>query len=145
MRVHITEFSVPSAHLEGREGYWGEDWDEDLQATYLRAAYTIFFSKPKVQSITWWEAYDTLGTFVYHGGLCSETLQPKKAYYVLKDLIKSWTTTGTGVTDEKGQVSFRGFGGTYEVIISDPETGLSKKQKVTVEEQNDNLITIMLE
>jgi len=33
--IHITEFSVPSAHLEGREGYWGEDWDEDLQATYV--------------------------------------------------------------------------------------------------------------
>ena len=143
--IHITEFSVPSAHLEGKEGYWGEDWGEDLQAAYLEAAYTIFFSKPKVRSITWWNAYDHALTFIYQGGLCSESLQSKKAYYALKHLIKSWTTNGVGMTDEKGQVSFRGFGGTYEVVVSDPETGLSKKQEVTVEEQKDNLITIVLD
>jgi len=143
--IHITEFSVPSAHLEGREGYWGEDWDEDLQAAYLKAAYAIFFSKPEVQSITWWDAYDTLGTFVYHGGLCSQNLEPRKAYYALKDLIKGWTTSGMGFTDEKGQISFRGFGGTYEVLVTDPETGLSKRQEITIEEQKDNPIAIVID
>ncbi|GAI24104.1 unnamed protein product, partial [marine sediment metagenome] len=65
--------------------------------------------------------------------------------YALKDLIKSWTTTGTAVTNEKGQISFRGFGGTYVVVVSDPETGLSKEQEITIEEQKDNPITLVLD
>ena len=111
----------------------------------MKAAYTIFFSKPEVQSITWWDAYDTLGTFVYHGGLCSQNLEPRKAYYALKDLIKGWTTSGMGFTDEKGLISFRGFGGTYEVLVTDPETGLSKRQEITIEEQKDNPIAIVID
>ena len=49
-------------------------------------------------------------------------------------MIKNWTTNGTAVTDEEGQISFRGFGGTYEVVVNDPETGLSKKQEIAVQE-----------
>ena len=60
-------------------------------------------------------------------------------------MIKNWTTNGTAVTDEEGQISFRGFGGTYEVVVNDPETGLSKKQEITVQEQKDNPITIVLD
>ena len=53
--------------------------------------------------------------------------------------------TGTGLTDSNGQFGFRGFGGTYEATISDPETGLIKKEELTVEEQKHNLITIVFD
>jgi len=141
--IFITELSVPSE--KAGEGYWAQPWSQELQARYLVAAYTIFFSKPQVGAITWWDACDRADTFIHHGGLIDEQNQPKKAYYALKELIQSWTTTGIGITDEKGQISFRGFGGTYEVIITDSKTGLSKQQKITIDEQKDNLITIVFD
>ena len=144
--IQITEISVPSEAIG--EGYWGQSWSQELQAEYLKAAYTIFFGKPQVKAITWWDATDKpseYNPFIYHGGLLDEINQPKKSYYVLKSLIKSWTTTGTSLTDIEGQLSFRGFGGTYEVTISDPKTGLSRKQEITVEEQKHNFITIVFD
>ena len=144
--IQITEISVPSEAIG--EGYWGQPWSQELQAEYLVTAYTIFFGKPRVEAITWWNATDKpmrSHPFIYHGGLLDEVNQPKKSYHALKDLIKSWTTIGTGVTDKTGQVSFRGFGGTYEVVGSDLESGLSKRQEITVEEQKDNIITLVLD
>ena len=141
--IFITEISVPSEKIG--EGYWGHPWSQQLQARYLVAAYTIFFSKPQVGAITWHNVNEKPWTYIHHGGLLEEPNQPKEAYYALKDLIQSWTTNGTEVTDEKGQISFRGFGGKYEVVVSDPETGLSKEQEIDVEEQNNNLITIVLD
>lgn len=144
--IQITEISVPSEAIG--EGYWGQPWSQELQAEYLKAAYTIFFGKPRVEAITWWNATDKPSEhhpFIYHGGLLDESNQPKKSYYALKDLIKSWTTTGQGLTDGKGQITFRGFGGIYQVVTTDPKTGLSKKQEITVEEQKHNLITIVFD
>ena len=144
--IQITEISVPSEAIG--EGYWGQPWSQELQAEYLKAAYTIFFGKPQVEAITWWNATDKplrSHPFIYHGGLLDEENQPKKSYHALKDLIKSWTTTGQGLTDGKGQITFRGFGGIYQVVTTDPKTGLSKKQEITVEEQKHNLITIVFD
>ena len=146
-KIQVTEISVPSEAMG--EGYWGQPWSQELQAEYLVTAYTIFFSKPQVEAIIWWDATDKPtgygNPFIYHGALLDEQNRPKKSYYALKDLIKSWMTTGTGVTNGKGQINFRGFGGTYEVTITNPETGLSQKQQITIEEQKDNLITIVLD
>lgn len=145
-KVHITEISVPSEPIG--EGYWGQPWSEELQAEYLKAAYTIFFSKLQVEAIGWWNVTDKptgRSPFIYHGAILNEQNQPKKSYYALKSLIRNWTTTGAGATDDKGQVIFRGFGGTYEVTVTDNKTGLSKKQGITIEEQKQNLITIVLD
>ncbi len=132
--VHVTEFSVPSASLMHHAGYWGQAWSEELQAAYLRAAYTIFFSKPHVQAITWWDANDD-SSFIYHGGLLGEENRPKPSYYALKQLIRSWTTSGRGVTDARGQVVFRGFGGAYRVTVTEQESGLSLSLELTVKER----------
>ena len=45
---------------------------------------------------------------------------------------------------DKGQISFRGYGGTYEVTVIDPKTNLVKKQNFKVEEQKTNSLTITL-
>lgn len=146
-KIAITNFNGQSESTETMKGYWGQQWSQDLQAEYLKAGYTLFYSKPQVESITWWYATDAppLVPFLYHVSLLDENNQPKKSYYALQRLIRSWTTSGTAVTDANGQVSFRGFGGTYEVTVTDPKTGLSKKQEFQVHEQQPNSLTIKLE
>ncbi len=135
--VHVTEFSVPSAPLIHHAGYWGQEWGEELQAAYLQAGYTIFFSKPQVQAITWWDANDD-SSFIYHGGLLGEENRPKPGYHALQELIRSWTTSGHSVTDARGQVAFRGFGGVYQVTVSDPRSGLSLSLEISVKERQSH-------
>lgn len=141
-KLFISEISVPSEPIG--KGYWGQAWSEELQAEYLEAIYTIFFSKPQVMGIGWWDVTDA-GAFIYYGGLLDEQAQPKQAYYTLQNLINNWTTNGTGVTDDNGELMFRSFGGAYEIIVSDPETGISIQREVVIEEQNDNVFTFVLD
>jgi GH35 family endo-1,4-beta-xylanase len=142
--VHVTEFSAPSTPLKHYAGYWGQEWSEELQAAYLRAGYTIFFSKPHVQAITWWDANDD-SSFVYHGGLLGEENRPKPSYYALKELIRSWTTNGHSVTDARGQVVFRGFGGVYQVTVTDRESGLDLSLKIAVKERQSHQAYIVFD
>ncbi len=145
-KIDITEFVVPSSDPPGNQGYWGQPWSQELQAEYLKAAFTLFFSKPQVEAIQYPFSTDSMTTqFIYYGGLFDDKNNPKKSYYALKRLIKSWTTTGWWLTDSEGKVNFRGFGGTYDVTITDPKTGLTWKRETTVKEQETNLVTIVLD
>lgn len=145
-KIDITEFTLPSNDPPGNQGYWGQLWSQELQTEYLSAAYTLFFSKPQVEGIQYPFAADSATTqFIYYGGLFDDKNNPKKSYYALKRLIKSWTTTGWWLTDSNGKVSFRGFGGTYDVTITDPKTGRTKKQEIKVDEQKRNSITIVFD
>ncbi|MBI4295658.1 MAG: hypothetical protein HY667_00930 [Chloroflexi bacterium] len=117
-----------------------------MQAEYLRAASTLFFSKAQVEGIEWaFVADSSASQFIYYGGLFDEQNMPKKSYYALKRLIKKWTTTGWRLTDSKGQVSFRGFGGTYEITVTDPKTSRTWKREATIKEQEANPVTIVLD
>jgi hypothetical protein len=142
--IHITELSVPSEPVKGRKGYGGHPWSEELQAQYAKVAYTLFFSKKDVKAVTWWDASDAT-SFIYHGGLLDENNSPKRIYYTLRNLIQPWTTHGTQVTDANGNVAFRGFGGLYEVNVTDNETGLVYKRAYEVKEQNMNDIYIVID
>jgi hypothetical protein len=50
--------------------------------------YTICYSKPQVQAVTWWDFSDP--AFTRDGGLVDEKFLPKEAYERLKRLIASW-------------------------------------------------------
>jgi membrane protease subunit (stomatin/prohibitin family) len=60
-------------------------------------------------------------------------------------MIKSWTTNGSGITDINGQMNLRGFGGTYDITITDPKTGKIWKRQATVKEQETNQTKIILD
>jgi endo-1,4-beta-xylanase len=143
-KIIITEFSVPSESHGDFPGYWNQPWSEELQAEYLKTAYSLFFSRPQVEGITWWDITDST-SFISHGALFKNEDTPKRSFLVLKTLLKSWMTSGTSLTDDNGQISFRGFGGEYEIIITDTKTGYSKKQVIAVEEQKDNSMTLIFE
>lgn len=122
--IHISEFAVPSKNVNDEKAMikgvseadcWHKPWDEDVQADWVEQFYTIAFSKPYVESITWFELADYC--FVPWGGLLHEDMSPKQSYHRLKRLLDSWTTSIEGSTNSNGEYSFRGFKSPYEVTV----------------------------
>lgn len=156
-KIAGSEVSVPSEAPAGQIGYWNIPWSQDTQAQYLTTAYTIFFSKPSNMALIWWDPVDP-GGFIRYGGLIDASGYPtggypKKAYYALQQLVSSWTTSGEGLTGMDGSLDIRGFGGEYEFILVDPQTGgIMEGQFHITEQQNtkqvltftpDNLLLAM--
>jgi len=119
--VHITEQSVSSTWnpdwVQYGAGWWHRHWDEETQAEFLHAFYTIAFSKEHTEAIIWWCIND-INSFVYTGGLLDKDNNPKLAYFTLRDLIAGWTTTGQGKTDAFGQIDISGYGGEYDLTVT---------------------------
>ena len=132
--IHITELSVPST---------GGGWTPAKQAAWLEDAYTMFFSKPQVGAITWWNATDR-HSFIADGGLIYETGLPKKSFHRLRRLLtRRWYTRGKAVTDAAGLVSYRGFGGTYDVTVADTASGLSTSTTLQLDEGAERTATVV--
>jgi len=121
--LHFTEMTI----LSGRKG-WGrpKPWastpeGEAQQARDIERVYTLLFSHPSVEAITWWNLTDAHAWMQAPSGLLDKDMKPKPAYNVLKKLItKDWRTTADLKTDSKGVASFRGFHGRYELTITTP-------------------------
>lgn len=99
-RVHITEvgassaigpdpasryFRDPNVALVG--GEWRRPWDEATQAQWLEGLYTVAYSKPYVDAITWVDMPDD---FWPYGGLFHRDMTPKAAWTTLCGLLRSW-------------------------------------------------------
>jgi GH35 family endo-1,4-beta-xylanase len=138
--TYIKELSAPSTQVSG-SSWLHQPWDMQTQAEYLESIYTIAFSKPLVQGITWSWGISDNDAFIIGGGLLDASSNPKPAYFTLKNLLNSWTTSDSGVTDSSGEYGFRGFGGEYSVTINDAD-GNSFSTTVHVTEQQTVLFTI---
>jgi endo-1,4-beta-xylanase len=100
--IHITEIGISSApgvdkrslfnkqDLSVLLGEWHRPWDEAVQADWLEQFYTIAYSKPAVQAISWWEFSDHEGSGWPFGGLLQKNFTPKKSYARLQNLRKAW-------------------------------------------------------
>lgn len=105
--VHITEAAAPSS-VEGDEyayrkdpeavramGTWHRPWDEEVQAEWVEGFYSICYSKPFVEAITWWDFADYRpGHFFPHGGHLDHEYVPKKSFFRLKGLLNRWRRLG---------------------------------------------------
>lgn len=96
--IHITELAVSSSNtkdensfLKEPPGLWHEPWNEKVQADWVEQFYTICYSKPYIEAITWWDLADK-GHFWPHGGLLRPDFTPKEAYFRLKKLIERWSS-----------------------------------------------------
>jgi GH35 family endo-1,4-beta-xylanase len=96
--MYITEIGAgsgspaPDSHATtaGGEPYsWHRAWDEELQAEWLEQVYTIFYSRPLIRAINWYDFSD-FRPFIVNGGLVREDGSPKRAFHVLRDLLASW-------------------------------------------------------
>jgi hypothetical protein len=78
--------------------------------------YTVLFSHPAVEAVTWWDFSDQDAWQQAPAGLVRSDMRPKPAYEELRSLIKGkWWTKGEIATGSGGSIDFRGFLGRYEV------------------------------
>ncbi|MCS7301779.1 MAG: endo-1,4-beta-xylanase [Fimbriimonadales bacterium] len=119
--LHFTEVTV----LSGQHGWelprpWRSTPEgEARQAEYVERFYTLLFSHPAVEAITWWDLADARAWQGAPAGLLREDLTPKPAYERLRRLIREqwWTPRQTLTTDSQGRAQFRGFLGAYQLSV----------------------------
>jgi endo-1,4-beta-xylanase len=95
--LHITELGVSSApddderaHVKKvSSAWWHGPWSEAVQADWVEQFYTLCYSKPAIEAITWWDFADA-GHFWPHGGFLRPDLTPKESYRRLKGMIERW-------------------------------------------------------
>lgn len=127
--LHFTELTVVSGeHGWERRPPWPTTPEgEARQAEYVAKLYTLLFSHPAVEAITWWDLQDG----VWQGapaGLVRADLTPKPAYERLLKLVKGeWWTRAEVETDGKGEARFRGFLGRYRVTVTTPSGRLTRE------------------
>lgn len=115
--MQITEITIPA--------YTTQAADEELQAEILTRLYKLWFSHPKMEAIIYWNMVDGYAAYApqgseegenyYHGGLLRYDFTKKPAYDALHNLIhKEWHTVIDGLAT-KGEYTFKGFYGEYEL------------------------------
>ena len=135
----IEPFQVPSQQEPG-SAWWHRPWDQATQAEFAVNFYTLAFSRQNMHDVCWSDVSDRT-PFIVSAGLLDTNYQPKQAYYALKDLIASWTTSGVGATDENGELEMVGFAGDYMIIITTPG-GDHFQSEVHIYEQQETKVTI---
>jgi endo-1,4-beta-xylanase len=118
--LHFTELTVISGEHGWRKPLpWPTTPEgETRQADYVEKLYTLLFSHPAVEAITWWDFMD--GAWMgAPAGLVRADLTPKPAYDRLLALLKDrWWTRLDAVTDNDGVARFRGFTGSYGITVT---------------------------
>jgi GH35 family endo-1,4-beta-xylanase len=74
---------------------WHRHWDEDLQADWLEQVYTMYYARPSVIAINWYDFSD-FRPFIVNGGLIREDASVKRSFTRLKTLLASWNALPRG-------------------------------------------------
>ncbi len=115
--LHFTETTFVSGP-KTKNGWKTTPEGEITQCRDAVEFYTILFSHPSVEAITWWDFTDQGAWQGAPAGFVRDDMTPKPMYHALKKLIKGkwWTKLDTKVGDN-GKVDMRGFYGDYEVSV----------------------------
>lgn len=121
--LHFTEMTIVSGERsKEKKGDWPSTPDgEARQAREAVRIYTILFSHPAVEAITWWDFSDYRAWQQAPAGWLRSDMTPKPIYDELKKRIRGqWWTNAKTTTNAKGEAAFRGFLGDYRVTIRLP-------------------------
>lgn len=111
--IHCTELTIVSGPKTDK-GWNTTPEGEAAQARDVVEFYTILFSHPSVEAITWWDFSDQGAWQQAPAGFLRKDMTPKPAYDELKKLVKGkWWTTVQTKTAADGRAEFRGFYGQY--------------------------------
>ncbi len=123
--LHFTELTILSGRLKAADDNdWGRrqtGWDstpegEQRQLEEGRRLYTLLFSHPAVEAVTWWDFSDLHAWQGAPAGLLRADMSPKPlAEWLRQAFGEQWTTRVALTADPGGQAAFRGFFGTYTV------------------------------
>jgi len=128
--IHFTENTLVSGDLMPPDivdlnDYQVQEWPstpegESRQAQEVVSHYKTLFAHPAVQAVIWWDFSDG-GWLNSPGGLLRRDQTTKPAYEALLALVKGewWLHATRMSTDDKGQFSFCGFLGEYELSLGD--------------------------
>jgi GH35 family endo-1,4-beta-xylanase len=113
--LHFTETTIVSGPRT-KEGWNTTPEGEKYQAEKVKEFYTVLFSHPAVEAITWWDFTDQGAWQRAPAGFLRKDMTPKPAYEQLHSLIKDkWWTRTEARPAAGGRMSFRGFLGQYKV------------------------------
>ena len=94
--IQITEMGCqsapgldPNAQRQRATKGWHGAWTEEMQADWVEGIYTIAYSKPYMQGVSWWDLADAVSFWPY-GGLLRGDCSPKPAFIRLKELQEKW-------------------------------------------------------
>jgi GH35 family endo-1,4-beta-xylanase len=122
--LHFTETTILSGEPGWSEPRRARVWPsteegEQRQARETARFYTLLFSHPAVEAITWWDFSDRRAWQGAPAGWLREDMSPKPVYHRLLDLIRNkWWTQLELKTDARGRARFRGFLGNHDVVVS---------------------------
>ncbi len=123
--LHFTETTFLSGKIGWDLKKRGKDpdfkWESTPQGEQRQAAeavrfYTVLFSHPAVEAITWWDFTDQGAWQQAPAGLLRADMTPKPVYEELKKRIRGeWWTRTEATVGAGGEARFRGFFGEYKV------------------------------
>ena len=145
--LHFTETTIVS----GERGYQRpQPWPstpegEQYQARETVRFYTMLFSHPAVEAITWWDFSDFRAWQQAPAGFLRRDMTPKPVYDELMKLIKGkWWTKVTATADGDGKLAFRGFLGDYKITVTAPGKQ-AVVQNISLRKEGPNAFTVRLE
>ncbi len=122
--LHFSEVTVLSGNPRvgigtEQQGEWpSTPTGEAAQAEYVERFYTMLFSHPSVQAISWWDLSDYGAAQGAPAGLLRTDMTRKPAYNKLLNLVRNnWWTRGNVYTGDDGTARLRGYYGTYKLTI----------------------------
>jgi endo-1,4-beta-xylanase len=119
--LHFTETTILSGERgwERKRPWQSTPEGEAYQAAEVTRLYTMLFSHPAVEAVTWWDFSDYQAWQGAPAGFLRADMSPKPAYDALLKLVKQkWWTRAELTSDREGSARFRGFLGDYEATIT---------------------------
>jgi len=127
--LHFTEMTIISSPNTWEDTIGkGNEWlttpdGEEKQKDDVLQVFTMLFSHPSVEAITWWDLSDQGSYLNAPSGFLRKDMSPKPVYNALMEQIKThWTTNVRLKTGENGIASTRAFRGAYTVRVGDTTT-----------------------
>ena len=150
--LHFTELTVLSGPLK-TDNDWHKrhtDWlttpdGEAAQADYGEKLYTVLFSHPAVEAVTWWDFSDHGSWQGAPAGLVRRDMTPKPLYDRLVALFhKRWATDARAETDASGKARVRCFFGDHEVEAT-LASGATARGRFAVRRQGSRTADVTME
>jgi len=119
LRVRVTETGVSHAgKIEG--SVLSGNWNEELQADYLRRFLTVLYSHPNVDAVNFWGFGPR--TWQANISLLNNRYEPRPAFETLRHLVREeWRTRETLESNRVGEARLTGFHGDYRVSARLPD------------------------
>lgn len=117
--LHFTETTLVSG-TKSESGWTTIAEGEEQQARRAAEFYTVLFSHPAVEAITWWDFSDQGAWQRAPAGFLRADMSAKPIYERLHDLIRGrWWTRVEAESDADSQVRLSGFLGEYEATLKE--------------------------